>query len=880
MKPRVLKRILAVAACLALAAGFAAAQESRGSITGTITDTSGGLVPGSTVVATNKATNLAVTATTDARGNFNLLYLPAGSYTVTAELAGFKKIGRAVEVRVGDRLTLNLKLEPGDLSEQIEVVAGTPLLDSATASQGQVIDTKRIAMLPLSDGNPFVLMRLTPGAGYTGDLKFSRPFDNAGTSSIVADGATGGNEFTIDGVTNNAHGRRIAYVPPSDAVEEFKVETATYDAQQGHTAGATVSVSMKSGTNSLRGSAYYFYRDEKLSANDFFLNRANQPRSGLDYKRWGGSLGGPVVKDKTFFMVAYERLDDLFPEPGNWTVPTEAMRRGDFSALLSQGIVIYDPLTAVKRADGRIERKPFPGNIIPANRISPIAQNYVKYWPAPNQPGDAQGRLNFVGPQPRTDDFWNLSTRIDHRFSNRHRAFLRFSYNDRLEARSNWTGEVNGIRPTGNFLFRTNYNAIYDHVYTHSNTTVFNLKLGFSRFEEPNIRQHEGEFDPKTLGFSSTTSGYFGDASYFPRFEVDGITQIGEGLGGRQYTTVYTFQPTLTRMLGNHSVRLGYDFRVHNVNAYNSGQLAGRYDFSTNYTRGPVDNSPGYFGQGFAAFLLGQTTGGLIDRNASAAGQNLYHAVFVQDDWKVSPRLTVNLGLRYEYETGPVERYDRAIQTFDPNIASPIGAQAQANYAKSPIPEVPVSQFKVQGELTFPDDNDRSLWEADKNNIQPRVGFAYQIDDKTVMRGGWAIYTATQLPETIQPGRVLAGDEHRPLARQWPHVPGESRKPVPLRRGRTARCVAGRCDLPRPTAQSDLPVGRTEERPAHALVDRLPARASRAVGLRSIVRRQSRLRPADHLGRRNGHLAAGAETSYRDSTCRPAPRATRLRSTS
>jgi hypothetical protein len=730
-----------------LGTGRVSAQESRGSITGTVTDTSGAVVPGAAVSATRKATNLTVTATADAQGNYNLLYLPSGEYTVTAELTGFKKAGRAVEVRVGDRLALDLKLEPGGLAEQVEVTAGTPLLETASGSSGQVIDAERIARLPLSDGNPFVLARLTPGAAYTGDLKFSRPFDNAGTASIVADGATGGNEFTLDGTTNNAHGRRVAYVPPTDAVEEFKVETATYDAQQGHTAGATVNVSMKSGTNKVHGSAYYFYRDEKLSANDYFLNRADKPRAPLSYNRWGGSLGGPIVKDRTFFLVAYERLDDEFPEPGIWTVPTEAMRRGDFSELLSQGIVIYDPLTAVRRADGRIVRQPFPGNIIPANRISPIAQNYMKYWPTPNQTADAQGRNNFVAPQPRTDDFWNLSTRVDHRFSTRHRAFLRFSYNDRREARSNWTGEVNGIRPIGNYLFRTNYNAIYDHVYTHSNSTVLNLKAGFSRFEEPNVRQHQGEFDPKTLGFPATTASYFGDASYFPNFPVDQVDSLGQNMGDTQYTTVYSVQPTLTRMLGNHSFRAGYDFRLHKYNRYPSSHSAGRYDFNTNYTRGPVDNSPGYYGQGFAAFLLGQPTGGLIDRNASVANQNFYHGIFVQDDWRVSPRLTLNLGLRYDYETGSTERYDRDILTFDPSVTSPIGAQAEANYAQKPIPEVPASEFKVQGGLTFLDDANPRRWEADRNNFQPRIGFAFQANEKTVVRGGWGVYTVTMLPE-------------------------------------------------------------------------------------------------------------------------------------
>src|SRR5712691_7456841 len=431
-----------------LSAGAVMAQESRGAVAGLVKDSSGAAVAGASVVATHLATNVATHTVTNPGGQYTLLYLTPGRYAVSAEVPGFKKAVREVDVRVADRLTVDLTVEPGGQQETVEVRADTPLLEVSTGSAGQVIDAQRINLLPLSDGNPFVLSRLAAGTAYIGDLKFSRPFDNAGTSSIVADGApgtNGGNEFTLDGSPNMAHGRRVAYVPPSDAVEEFKVETATYDAQQGHTGGATVNVVMKSGTNSLRGTAYEFYRSDKLSANDFFLNRAGRPRAPMSYNRYGGSLGGPVLlpgysgKDRTFFFVAYEGLRDEFPEPDQFTVPSEAMRRGDFSALLGQGIVIYNPFAGVRLPDGRIQRTPFPNNVIPSELINPVARNYMALFPLPNQQGDAQGRLNYLSPQPRTDRFSSVSARVDHRLSERHRLFVRYSWNDRRESRSNWT---------------------------------------------------------------------------------------------------------------------------------------------------------------------------------------------------------------------------------------------------------------------------------------------------------------------------------------------------------------------------------------------------------------------------------------------------------
>ena len=342
-----LRHILSGALIVCSIAATAGAQDPRGSITGRITDSSGGRMPGATVTATNIETNVPSATTTNGEGDYSILYLTPGMYTLSVELSGFKKMSReGLQVRIGDRLAVDGVLEVGRMEETVTVTAESPLLDTRSGSAGQVIDEKAISLMPLSDGNPFVLSRLVPGVAYNGDLKFSRPFDNGGTSAIVADGATGGNEFTLDGSPNMASGRRVAFVPPAGAVSEFKVSTASFDAGEGHTAGASVNVTLKSGTNRLRGEAYEYFRRDWLSATDFFVKKAGAEKPKVTYDRPGFSLGGPVIRNRTFAFGAVEWLYDEFPEPGPRTVPSEAMRRGDFSELLAQNILIYDPNTA------------------------------------------------------------------------------------------------------------------------------------------------------------------------------------------------------------------------------------------------------------------------------------------------------------------------------------------------------------------------------------------------------------------------------------------------------------------------------------------------------------------------------------------------------
>jgi Carboxypeptidase regulatory-like domain/TonB dependent receptor-like, beta-barrel len=748
-----MKTLAALAIALAVAA-TAAGQEFRGAITGRVNDKSGGVLPGVTVTATNVATNVSSTTVTTGEGLFTIPYLTPGAYTVAAELSGFKKsVREGLEVRIGDRLVVDLSMEVGQLEETVLVTAQSPLLEMGSASAGQVIDEKRISMMPLSDGNPFVLSRLVPGVAFTGDLKFSRPFDNAGTSGINADGASGGNEFTLDGSPNMTSGRRVAFVPPAGAVQQFKVGTATFDAGDGHTAGAVVNVTLKSGTNSLKGEGYYYLRRDELSATDFFVNKTGGAKSDLKYNRPGGYLGGPLRSNRTFFFEAVEWLYDTFPEPLPQTVPTQAMRNGDLSALLAQGTIIYDPATATQ-VGARVVRQPFPGNIIPANRINPIAAAVLKFYPLPNQPADNQGRNNFFYVNPRDDTFYSTSTRIDHRLTDKQQLFVRYTRNDRRESRNAIYGEVNGIIPNGNFLFRTNDGVTYDHVYTMTSSTLLDVRAGWQRFKEPNVRQHEGIFDPATLGFSSAVAGLFGGAKYFPHFDLEQFSDIGENLSTVTNHTIYSFQPTLTRIFGSHSLRTGYDFRQYRELGTNPGAQAGEYVFrnANAFTRNQ-DNSTGTFGQDLATFMLGFPTAGTIDINAARLNITPYHGLFVQDDWKISDRLTLNLGLRYEYEGATRDSENRNVRGFDPTAAISIEAAVNAAYAASPIPQIAPSAFSVRGGLQFASDANPGFWNADKNNVQPRLGFAYKLNEMTVVRGGLGVYTVPFIISgNFQPG--------------------------------------------------------------------------------------------------------------------------------
>jgi carboxypeptidase family protein/TonB-dependent receptor-like protein len=744
-----MKRFLCVVLALAAASLNASAQDFRGGITGRVLDSQNARMPGVSVTVTNTATNVASTTTTNGEGDYAVLFLNPGTYKVTAELSGFKKVVRDnIEVRIGEKIDVNLTLDVGRVEETVSVTAESPLLATTSGSTGQVIGEKMIEMIPLSDGNPFALARLAPGITYNGDLKFSRPFDNAGTSGIVTGGAPGGNEFSLDGSPNMTSGRRVAFVPPAGAVQQLKVETASFDAASGHTAGANINVTLKSGTNSLKGSAYTYYRSDKLAESDFFVLKNNAAKPKLAYKRPGFTLGGPVDipglydgHNKTFFFGAVEWLYDTFPEPASATVPSQAMRNGDFSALLAQNIIIYDPLSAQISSGTAVIRTPFAGNIIPAGRINPIAQKVLSYYPLPNQAADASGRNNFFYANPRTDSFNSESFRFDHTVTPKQRLMARYTRNDRREARGANLGEVNGIVPTGNFLFRKNDGVTVDHTWTQSSSSLWDIRAGWQRFREPNVRQHEGKFDPASLGFTPSVVSLFRGAQYFPLFDFTTMSDIGDNLAGNTTHTIYSFQPTYTKLTGNHAVRAGYDLRRYHEFGANLNRLAGDYSISNSSFARQTNTAAAQNWLDVASFLSGFPTGGTIEINGVRTNDQWYHAVFVQDDWKLTNKLTLNLGLRYDYEGAPTEAENRNVRGFDPAATLSVTSAAEAAYAARPD-VIAASAWKARGGVLFASDSTPAFWKADNNNIQPRVGFAYKWTDKMVVRGGFGIYTS------------------------------------------------------------------------------------------------------------------------------------------
>src|SRR5215213_7864448 len=336
-----------VAAVLLLLVTFvmAGAQESRGSLNGTVTDPNGAALPGATVEIRNVETNVANTTTTNDEGAYSFPLLNPGRYTLTVSSQGFSNATREnIEIRVAEKITIDVPVSVTGVGETVTTVASAPVLETGSVSTGTTISTRQIAELPLIDGSPYQLATLAPGVSYTGNPAFTSPTSNGNLAAFRVNGSTGPNQVTLDGSPNFAIDGGVGFSPPSDATQEFKVQTNSFDATQGYTAGATVNTAIKSGTNSLHGTGYYFNRDRNRTTNNFFSNRAGQDRPERTYHHFGGTLGGPVYlpkiyngRDQTFFFFAYERLKDNQAEPQLFTVPTEAFRHGDFSALLTSG---------------------------------------------------------------------------------------------------------------------------------------------------------------------------------------------------------------------------------------------------------------------------------------------------------------------------------------------------------------------------------------------------------------------------------------------------------------------------------------------------------------------------------------------------------------
>jgi hypothetical protein len=766
---------------VSLATTTADAQEFRGTITGTVTDPQGAIVPVATVTVQNIETNVTATATTNDEGSYSFPLLLPGKYKLTATAPNFQTTVREnIQLNVDDRLTIDFQLTIGTATE-VNVVATEEVIERGTVTTGTVITERQITELPLSEGAAYNLATQAPGVSYTGNPQFTGPTANGNLAAIRTNGAAG-NQITLDGSPNLGFDGSVAFTPPADALSQFKIQTNAFDAQNGFTAGSTVNVAVKSGTNSLRGSIYYFNRPEALTANNFFNNRLGQERPPRSYYRAGGQINGPIYipkiyngRDKTFFMFSYERQIDERAEPETFTVPTARMRTGDFSELLPLGIQIFDPATArcVNSSGATVQpvnnacpsgtnvvRTAFTGNIIPTTRLNPASVAFLNLYPLPNQPGLANGTIdNYFSNQVLNRPYDSYLTRIDHNFNSNQRIFGKFFYSKSKEDRFNFIGEPDSI--TQGFEFRTNKGGNVDYTATLSSNLVLDIRSSYNQFLQERIPANPASAaDLNFTAIAGLTS-----STVFPRFDFTNYDTLGseradfnEGLS-RNFK-LFSLQPTLTQIFGNHTLKYGYDYRRLMETRSTNGFNAGRFLFTGTYTS-PASNSNtatiNQTGRELAAFLLGIPTANansLIEQAASYDVSSNYNGFFIQDDWRISPKLTLNLGLRYELESGVREVEGRFVTGFDTTAPSPLQAAALANFNASVPSGAPISTFQnLSGGLRFTTGANDVNQATDKNNIQPRVGVSYALNDKTVIRGGFGIFTSSfQIPPINQSG--------------------------------------------------------------------------------------------------------------------------------
>ncbi|HEX5084860.1 MAG TPA: TonB-dependent receptor, partial [Blastocatellia bacterium] len=786
MKPAASKflRALAVAvftAVVLLAPATTTAQEARGTINGKVVDANKSVLAGAIVKVTNVAMGTTFTLKTNEEGFYQAPYLIPGTYQVTAESNGFKRFVRdGVILRVNDNIQIDIELEIGAMDQTITVSADAPLLDTTSGSMGSVVDSRRVAELPITHGEPFKLIGLAGGVSFTRDPKLDRPFEPTHIVGYSINGTRANrSDITIDGVpstsTANAGEVIASFVPPQDLIQEFKVQTATFDAAFGNTEGGVTNLSIKSGTNSFHGTLAYSKMPGPLFANDYFGNANNVPLPEFNYTRWGGTLGGPVLipklyngKNKTFFMYGIEGIPEARPRNnGTPTIPSQAMRNGDFTELLGANAAyqLYNPFSA--RADGsRIRRDAFrcdaAGNPLPVDAqnlqdqtigavcnkipgalINPISRNFVtNFLPGPTATGAADGTGNFAQPGLKENiEYLSNTIRIDHVISEKHRIFGRASWYNRD---SNYNNYYRNLATGEAFLFKSRQGAV-DHVWLLSPTIVINTRYGYNRFiRGTNSNPDNRGFDLTSLGFPASYANLIpNDIVRFPRFEINSYQ--GTGVGGElRPTDTHAVISTVNQTVGAHSFKYGVEFRSYReTDRFFGNNQTGQFNFDSAWTR-QLDNSkvPSNLGFSFAAFLMGLPTSATINQPADYAEQSTTTGIFFQDDWKFNSRLTINLGLRYEVEGALTDRYNRSVSGFDFGAVQPIEAAARAAYALNPTPEVPASQFNVRGGLLFPGVNGagRGLYETPKKNFMPRFGFAYKIDEKTVMRGGYGIF--------------------------------------------------------------------------------------------------------------------------------------------
>lgn len=745
------------------------AQDVRATIGGRVTDPQGAVIRGAVVTLTSDDTNVVRTTATNGSGLWQIQLLLPGKYHFTIGAPGFRTERRTgITLQAADIKQFDLQMTVGSETQEVTVTSETPLIDTTSATSGTVITQRELEDLPSQSHVPTLFALLTPGATqHDQGNNVVRAWSNDGSSQFYVNGGrdTTSNNFQLDGMPNSKTGGDVSFIPPMDSVQEFRVQTNAYDASIGRQAGATINMQTRSGGKQYHGVLYEYNQNNFLNAR---LYGSTNPV--VHFNQFGGTIGGPVWiprvyngRGKTFFFFAFDKTINTNPLSSSLSVPTALERKGDYSQSFTTQLVngtrvpykvhIYNPY----QVDSKGNRQEFSGDVIPTAMLDQIAQKILAYVPLPNGPGDgtSSDSNNFSAFAPRQDTFPVISARADENWSNTQHSFLTINWSNLTE----FTGDNFGNIASGTHRIRNTKRAGLDHDWTMGENRVLSMHYTFNRWESP-VHDNGTGYDPTKLGFPASFAKQLAVPS-FPEIRGfagtagdDGSTNSNFGTGNagsNEFDTNHTWAATLTQTYKTHTFHFGGEFWILQQALANIGNQ-GRFDFNSNWTRQNAFNSGGIgIGSTVGSFLLGLPSGGEVPVNDTAFYSQHYWAGFVQDDWRVTPSLTLNLGLRWDLETPVTERFNRLTDRFDPTVKNPISDSAQAAYAQilannssnsgvqTLIQNLPASAFKVMGAQLFAGvgGTPRGAINADYKEWQPRAGFAYKLAPNAVIRGGF-----------------------------------------------------------------------------------------------------------------------------------------------
>jgi hypothetical protein len=722
------------------------AQSTSATVTGTVTDQTGASIGAAAISVANDATGVNRQTRTSDSGNYAVSLLPAGVYRITVVRDGFRPVTRSsIELKVDQVARIDFTLEVGGVTEKIEVTADAPLLDSETSALGQVVDQDKIVNLPLNGRMTFRLVQLTPGIlappgsnGQFGDVSVGT-FDDVNFS--VNGGRAQSNAVVVDGVpANTGFLNLFTTIPSVDATQEFKVQSNAASAEYGRFGGGVLNVSTRGGTNQYHGSVFEFLRNNHLNANDFFNKLAGNQTPAFHMNQYGGAIGGPLQlgrlydgKNRTFFFANYEGTRWRRGAVNQYTLPTTVERGGNFSQTLNaagQLIVVYDPVTTRANPAGGFIRDPFSGNVIPQSRMDPVGVAILKHYPVPNLVGNPITHAsNYISNAPTRVNKDDGAIRIDQNITSNYRMFGRFetTFNQLHQPDTFNDPSTPGVGANGDIIFHY-YTGAWDNTYTASPTRIFNLRYGFARFYWARNTRSYG-FDQTSLGLPASYVSQL-QLPVFPTIGMDGgYSGMAGGSFIRTGQDTHSLLPSMTSTSNRQTLKIGADIRLRRNNLWIIQNGGGSFNFARAMTAGPNPNAfAANAGSAVASMLLGTASSGTVGSVPGVSLQNWYIGGYVQDDIKLTRKLTVNLGLRYETESPYTERRN-TLAWFNSAAASPITNAAFSN---------------LKGSVQYADTggNSRHPYSWDANNFAPRVGLAYSISKRLVFRSAFGVFFA------------------------------------------------------------------------------------------------------------------------------------------